>query len=88
MSNPNQIDVSELIAQADRYSSDGEIDPTSNLNNDRVFILAGTLDTTVDPGRLLQAGTEVDLPRSSALSRCKTEIILVQGKVDDGRKLS
>lgn len=50
MSNPNQIDVSELIAQADRYSSDGEIDPTSNLNNDRVFILAGTLDTTVDPG--------------------------------------
>lgn len=50
MTNPSQIVVSELIAQTNSYAASGDVDSTSNLFNDRVFIFAGTLDTTVDPG--------------------------------------
>lgn len=63
MDNPSQVVVSELIAQTNSYASSGDIDSTSNMYNDRVFIFAGTLDTTVDPGRLLQKGIEVDLSK-------------------------
>lgn len=65
MTNPSQIVVSELIAQTNSYAASGDVDSTSNLFNDRVFIFAGTLDTTVDPGRLLllQTGIEDDLSK-------------------------
>lgn len=54
MSSPAQIDVTELIAQANRYASNGDIDSTANLLNSRVYVFAGTLDSTVDPGQLVQ----------------------------------
>lgn len=50
MESPAQVVVSELISQTNQYAASGDIDATSNLANDRVFIFAGTLDTTVDPG--------------------------------------
>ena len=51
MVNPQNIVVADLIDQTDRYETTGDIDPTSNLQNARVFILHGELDGTVDPGQ-------------------------------------
>lgn len=50
MSNPSQIDVQDLITQTNRYADNAQIDSTANLLNSRVFVFAGTLDSTVDPG--------------------------------------
>lgn len=47
---PSNIDVKELkffTKQAEKVYS---IDPTSNLNGTKVFVLSGTLDTVVVPG--------------------------------------
>lgn len=50
MTKPQNIVVGELTTQTTRYASSGDIDPTNNMYNDRVFILGGTLDTAVVQG--------------------------------------
>jgi poly(3-hydroxybutyrate) depolymerase len=50
MTKPQNIVVGELTTQTTRYASSGDIDPTNNMYNDRVFILAGNLDTVVVQG--------------------------------------
>jgi hypothetical protein len=49
-SNPQSIDVTDLLTQTTTYASSGDIDPTNNMYNDRVFILSGYLDTEVIQG--------------------------------------
>jgi hypothetical protein len=50
MSLPAQISVADLITETNEYASSGDVDPTTNMRNDRVFIFAGTQDSTVVPG--------------------------------------
>jgi hypothetical protein len=50
MTLPNQVNVNDLRNQANNYANSGDIDPTSNMRNDRVYIYHGTRDTTVYPG--------------------------------------
>lgn len=64
--NPENIDINELVTATNRFESFGEIDATANMYNSRVFILNGLLDTTVNPGRLLQIGIEVDLSNTES----------------------
>jgi predicted esterase len=49
-SNPNNVAVSDLVAQTNRYASSNDVDGTGNLRNDRVFIFAGNQDSVVVPG--------------------------------------
>jgi hypothetical protein len=50
MSLPNQVSVSDLVAQTSRYANAGDIDPTANMRDHRVFIIHGSRDNTVVPG--------------------------------------
>jgi len=50
MSIPNNINVNDLISQADTWASQAKNDPTAGMRNDRIFILGGTQDTTVVQG--------------------------------------
>jgi len=43
------IDVDTLVAKAKSYESSGDIDATSNLANDKVWVYSGTADTVVNP---------------------------------------
>jgi len=49
MSTPANIKLPNLIAKADANSKAGKIDSTTNLKDSKVFIFAGTQDTTVKP---------------------------------------
>ncbi len=51
MENPDDTNMADLLAYTQSFVTSGDIDATSNINNDRVFLFAGTLDTVVDPGR-------------------------------------
>jgi poly(3-hydroxybutyrate) depolymerase len=48
--NYNLINVNDLVAQTGRYATANDIDPTSNMQNDRIYIYTGSRDTTVVPG--------------------------------------
>lgn len=50
MDKPENIDVNELIQQANAYAATGKNDPTSAMRNSKVYIFAGTEDTTVYQG--------------------------------------
>lgn len=49
MSSPYLTSVPSLITRTDGYEADGTIDPTINMANDRVYVFAGTVDSTVAP---------------------------------------
>jgi len=49
MTNPGGQVTATLIANIDSLASASSIDPTQNLNGDKVFIFHGTKDTTVFP---------------------------------------
>jgi len=51
MSTPNSVNVNQLITQTNTYANAGDIDPVSNMRNDRVFIWHGSRDTVVSPGQ-------------------------------------
>jgi len=50
MQTPNLVNVPFLIAEANSVAAAGNIDATSNINGDRVFIYHGTNDNVVYPG--------------------------------------
>jgi len=50
MRKPDQVDVNELVTKTRSYESARDIDATSNMANDRVYILHGRQDTVVSPG--------------------------------------
>jgi len=50
MSLPGSVNVNELVTKTRSYESARDIDSTSNLSNDRVYILHGSRDTVVSPG--------------------------------------
>ena len=52
MENPQNVNVPNLIAQANDYASQGRISSTINMFGDPVFIFHGTKDTAVKPGML------------------------------------
>jgi poly(3-hydroxybutyrate) depolymerase len=49
MNNPANVNVNDLIAQANSYASEGRISATHNLSGDKVFIFHGDLDSVVLP---------------------------------------
>jgi len=50
MNSPGQVNVNDLITKTRSYETARDIDPTSNMANDRVYVLHGSRDTTVNPG--------------------------------------
>ena len=50
MGTPISIDVDTLIAKTEEYDVAGNIDSTTNMRDDKIWIFAGTLDSTVDQG--------------------------------------
>jgi len=51
--NPEIINVTTLVEQTKKYASDGLIDATRNMLNDRVFIYNSANDTLTKPGHTL-----------------------------------
>lgn len=49
-SNPGAVPISDLVTRTNQYASSGDIDTTSNLGNDRVYIFAGNQDSVVVNG--------------------------------------
>ena len=47
---PERIDIRALTEQTEKYASDGVIDPTSYMLNDRVFIYHSPNDSLVAQG--------------------------------------
>ena len=45
-------DMDEIFRQTDSWSSSGDIDSTSNMRSQRVFVFHGTEDPTVMPGKV------------------------------------
>jgi len=50
MTSPQSITVSTLTTKTTSYASTGDIDPTNNMYNSRVYIFGGTLDSVVYQG--------------------------------------
>lgn len=50
MTMPHSVSASSLESKAESEASRGEIDAVSNMANDKVYILNGKADTTVNPG--------------------------------------
>ena len=48
---PALISVAELVSLTNDAAQNNEIDSTSNLKNDRVYLFSGTIDTIVNPGK-------------------------------------
>ena len=48
---PALISVAELVSLTNVAAQNNEIDSTSNLKNDRVYLFSGTIDTIVNPGK-------------------------------------
>jgi len=67
--NPGKVDIGELLKETGKFADAGKIDPTGNMRNDRVFILNGYLDTTVNPefGDLVKKYYESYMPSSSIM---------------------
>ena len=49
MYSPFLTNVNALVSRADGYAATGTIDQTSNMANDKLYVFAGTADTTVNP---------------------------------------
>jgi len=47
---PNSIDTARLASLTLDFESKGDVDPTGNLANDKVWVFHGSLDSVVDPG--------------------------------------
>jgi hypothetical protein len=77
MSLPNQVSVNDLIAQTMRYATAGDVDPTSNMRDHRVFIIHGTRDNTVSPGE--SPKIEEYYRNYMSASNIKAEYSLVMG---------
>ena len=52
MSSPYLMNVPNLVSNAKQEAASGNIDPLENLENTKVYLYSGTLDTTVRPGPL------------------------------------
>lgn len=50
MASPAGIPVSSLISTTNTWASQGVIDPVVNLQNSRVYLFSGSIDSTVKPG--------------------------------------
>lgn len=50
MTSPAGIPVSTLVNTTHSWASQGLIDPVANLQNSRVYLFSGTLDSSVKPG--------------------------------------
>lgn len=50
MASPSGIPVSTLVNLTNDWASQGLIDPLSNLQNSRIYLFSGTLDSAVKPG--------------------------------------
>ena len=50
MKSPGSIDLTSIQSKTAQGAQNGQIDATSNMHNDKVYIFDGTLDTTVNPG--------------------------------------
>lgn len=50
MVTPGSIPTSTLVNTTNSWASQGVIDPVSNLQNSKVYLFSGTLDTVVKPG--------------------------------------
>jgi len=48
--NPGNVPISELVTKTNQYASRGDVDATSNMGGDKVFIFAGNQDSVVVPG--------------------------------------
>ena len=48
---PSEVDVDDMIADADQYEADGLVDPLSGLDASNVYIFHGTADWTVNQGK-------------------------------------
>lgn len=45
-------DLSSIESKVSQGAQSGQIDPTSNMGNDKVYVFAGTADSTVNPGKI------------------------------------
>jgi len=79
MSLPNTVNVNDLRTATNNYANSGDIDPTSNMRNDRVYIFHGTRDTVVAPGESQKIQEFYSGYINSA--QIKTEFTLVAGHV-------
>ena len=50
MASPADIPISSLVATTNSWSSQGSVDPVSNLQGSKVYLFSGSADTTVKPG--------------------------------------
>lgn len=50
MASPSGIPTSTLVNTTNSWASQGSIDPVSNLQNSRVYLFSGSLDSVVKPG--------------------------------------
>ncbi len=50
MKEPAQVNITRLVAQANKYAANRQIDPVSNVAHSRVYIFHGKADKTVAPG--------------------------------------
>lgn len=55
MTSPNSIDNGRLFDQTATYAGNSQIDPVDNLQNDKVWLFAGSSDSTVVPGVVSKA---------------------------------
>ena len=67
-------DLNSIFSKTDQGSTGGQIDPTSNLQNDKVYVFAGTADRTVAPGMHLN------------VDNSDIHVSVIQGKNFNGKK--
>ena len=53
MVTPGVVNVDSLIEATEDFANSGDIDPTVNMQNDKVYVFHGTADRTVYPGKFL-----------------------------------
>ena len=53
MVTPGVVNVDSLIQATEDFANRGGIDPTINMQNDKVYVFHGTADRTVYPGKFL-----------------------------------
>ena len=50
MKTPQGINIANIVSATKQGASSGQIDDTSNMQNDKVYIFDGRADTVVNPG--------------------------------------
>ena len=50
MDSPSGIPTSTLVSTTNNWASQGSIDPVANLQNSKVYLFSGSIDSTVKPG--------------------------------------